>query len=216
MGRAVLIWIWMDSHHVTWVDTGVWRITLRASALRLAWSFMPDYRRFRVPGGTYFFTVNLLERRRDTLVRHIDTLRAAVRVTRRERPFHIDAWVVLPDHMHCVWTLPPGDDDFSNRWKAIKIRFVQALPRTERRSKVRMAKGERGVWQRRFWEHVIRDEADYARHVDYVHWNPMKHGLVRRLVDWPHSSFHRYVRLGVLPVDWAGGVEALPNGMNED
>lgn len=111
---------------------------------------MPDYRRWRVAGGTYFFTVNLLERRRDTLVRHVDALREAVRVTRRERPFHIDAWVVLPDHMHCVWTLPEGDADFSNRWKATKIRFVRALPRTEQRSVVRIAKGERGVWQRRF------------------------------------------------------------------
>lgn len=106
---------------------------------------MPDYRRFRIPGGTYFFTVNLLERKQDLLVRHIDELREAVRITRRERPFHIDAWVVLPDHMHAVWTLPPGDDDSSNRWKSIKIRFVQRLPRTERRSKVRFAKGERGI-----------------------------------------------------------------------
>ncbi|WP_367026506.1 transposase [Methylococcus sp. ANG] len=166
---------------------------------------MPDYRRFRVPGGTYFFTVNLLDRRADTLVRHIDALREAVRLTRRERPFHADAWVVLPDHMHCVWTLPPGDDDFSNRWKAIKIRVVRAVPQTEHRSKVRIAKGERGVWQRRFWEHAIRDDEDYARHVDYEHWNPMKHGLVGRLADWPYSSFHRYVRFGLLPPDWAGG-----------
>lgn len=120
----------------------------------------------------------------------------------------IDAWVVLPDPMHCVWTLPPGDDDFSNRWKAIKIRFVQALPRTERRSVVRIAKGERGVWQRRFWEHVIRDEVDYARHVDYVHWNPIKHGLVQRLADWPYSSFHRYVESGIYPPDWAGAPDA--------
>lgn len=166
---------------------------------------MPDYRRFRVPGGTYFFTVSLLNRRADTLVRHIDALREAVRLTRQERPFHIDAWVVLPDHMHCVWTLPPGDDDFSNRWKAIKVRFVRAVPQTEHRSKVRIAKGERGAWQRRFWEHAIRNEEDYARHVDYVHWNPMKHGLVGRLADWPYSSFHRYVRFGLLPPDWAGG-----------
>jgi putative transposase len=135
----------------------------------LKWIDMPDYRRYRVPGGTYFFTVNLLERKQDLLVRHIDYLREAVRTTKRERPFHIDAWVVLPDHMHTVWTLPPGDDDFSNRWKSIKIRFVQKLPRTERRSKVRVAKGERGIWQRRFWEHVIRNENDYLRHVDYVH-----------------------------------------------
>jgi putative transposase len=168
---------------------------------------MPDYRRFRVPGGTYFFTVNLLERKGDLLVRHIDDLREAVRVTKRERPFHIDAWVVLPDHMHAVWTLPPDDDNYSNRWKAIKIRFVQKMPRTERRSKVRMAKGERGIWQRRIWEHTIRDENNYMRHVDYVHWNPMKHGLARRVSDWPYSSYHRYVRKGMYPENWAGGLE---------
>ena len=123
---------------------------------------------------------------------------------RREPPFHIDAWAVLPDHMHCVWTLPPGDDDFSNRWKSIKIRFVQAIPRTERRSSVRIAKGERGIWQRRFWEHVIRDEADYEHHLNYVHWNPVKHGLVKKVADWPFSTFHRYVQAGILPIDWAG------------
>jgi putative transposase len=172
---------------------------------------MPDYRRLRVPGGTYFFTVNLLERKRDLLVRHIDDLREAVRATKRERPFHIDAWVVLPDHMHTVWTLPPGDDDFSNRWKAIKIRFVQKLPRTERRTNVRIAKGERGIWQRRFWEHVIRDDNDYARHIDYVHWNPMKHGLVKQVSEWPYSSFHRYVQQGLYDEDWAGNPTDEPN-----
>ena len=124
---------------------------------------MPDYRRCRIPGGTYFFTVNLLERRRDLLVRHVEALRSAVRETRRRAPFHIDAWVVLPDHLHCVWTLPAGDADFSNRWKAIKIRFVQAIPDTERRSAVRVARRERGIWQRRFWEHAIRDETDDER-----------------------------------------------------
>ena len=137
---------------------------------------LPDYRRYRVPGGTYFFTINLLERRADLLVRHIEQLRETVKCTRADRPFHIDAWVVLPDHMHCVITLPPGDDDFSDRIKAMKIRFVQALPPTEGRSSIRMAKGERGIWQRRFWAHAIRDEADYARHMDYVHFNPFKHG----------------------------------------
>ena len=139
---------------------------------------MPDYRRVRVPGGTYFFTINLLERRSDLLVRHIDALREAVGRTRRERPFRIDAWVVLPDHMHCVITLPEGDDDFSNRIKAIKIRFVRAIPATERRSRARVARGERAIWQRRFWEHAIRSDIDYARHMDYVHFNPVKHGYV--------------------------------------
>ncbi len=125
---------------------------------------MPDYRRNRVPGGTYFFTVNLLERQQDVLVRWIDVLRDAVRMVRAARPFHIDAWVVLPEHMHAIWTLPPGDSDYSSRWRAIKIRVAKAIPGTEYRSAVRLAKGERGIWQRRFWEHTIRDEPDYEVH----------------------------------------------------
>ena len=117
---------------------------------------MPDYRRYRIPGGTYFFTINLLERRSDLLIRHIEALREAVRRTRAERSFHIDGWVVLPDHLHCMLTLPPDDDDFSNRIKAIKIRFMRAAEPNERRSSVRIARGERGIWQRRFWEYAIR------------------------------------------------------------
>jgi REP-associated tyrosine transposase len=122
---------------------------------------MPDYRRNRVPGGTYFFTVNLLERSSALLVAHIDALRDAVRTVRNRRPFHIDAWVVLPNHMHAVWTLPADDADFSGRWKAIKIAFAKTLPKTEYLSPVRAAKGERGIWQRRYWEHTIRDQLDY-------------------------------------------------------
>jgi putative transposase len=170
---------------------------------------MPDYRRYRVPGGTYFFTVNLLERYpNDLLVRHIDLLRTVVREVRTKRPFHIDAWVVLPDHLHGVWTLPPGDDDYTNRWRLIKQGFSKALPPTERRSKVRLARGERGIWQRRFWEHAIRDEEDYAAHVDYCHINPVKHGYVRCVSEWPYSTFHRYVERGVYPLNWAGGLES--------
>jgi putative transposase len=177
---------------------------------------MPNYRRLWRPGGTYFFTVNLLDRNQDLLILHIDSLRQAVRATKLERPFHIEAWVVLPDHMHCVWTLPAGDNDFSNRWKAIKIRFVQKLPSIEHRSNVRIANGERGIWQRRFWEHAIRDENDYLRHVDYVHWNPMKHGLVEKISDWPYSSFHRYVRKGLYPANWAGGSGLKLEGNERD
>ena len=103
--------------------------------------------------------------------------------------------------------MPPGDDDFSNRWKAIKIRFVRTLPRNERRTAVRVAKGERGIWQRRFWEHFIRNEADYAAHVDYCHLNPLKHGHVKRVADWPYSTFHQYVERGIYHLDWAGGDE---------
>ena len=106
--------------------------------------------------------------------------------------------------MHCVITLPPGDDDFSNRIKAMKIRFVQALPPKEGRSSIRMAKGERGIWQRRFCEHAIRDEGDYARHMDYVHFNPVKHGYVSVVGQWPHSTFHRSVKAGAYPRDWGG------------
>jgi putative transposase len=140
------------------------------------------------------------------LVRHVEVLREAVRQTKEQRPFHIDAWVVLPDHMHTVWTLPPGDDDFSNRWKAIKIRFVQQIPHTQRRSAVRVTNGERGIWQRRFWEHYIRDETDFIRHIDYIHWYPIKHGIVKRVVEWRYSSFHRYLKAGIYPENWTGGL----------
>jgi len=174
---------------------------------------MPDYRHYRVPGGTYFFTINLLERRSDLLIRHIEVLREPVRRTRAERSFHIDGWVVLPDHLHCVLTLPPGDDDFSNRIKAIKIRFVRAVEPNERRSSVRIARSERGIWQRRFWEHAIRDEGDYAHHMDYVHYNPVKHGHVTAVAQWPYSTFHRWVKAGVYPVGWGGdGVTDVPAG----
>ena len=137
------------------------------------------------------------------LVRHIDALSNAVRRVRRRYPFHIDAWVVLPDHLHTVWTLPPGDDDYTNRWRTIKQHFSRALDTTEHRSDVRTRRRERGIWQRRFWEHAIRDDADYAAHVDYVHINPFKHGYVQRVRDWPLSTFHRFVEQGIYPVDWA-------------
>jgi REP element-mobilizing transposase RayT len=110
----------------------------------------------------------------------------------------------LPDHLHAIWQLPPGDHDFSTRWRLIKTRFARALPKRERLSAVRAARHERGIWQRRFWEHLIRDEADYARHVEYCYINPLKHGLVTRVRDWPYSSFHRDVRAGLFPDDWAG------------
>ena len=166
---------------------------------------MPDYRRNRIPGATYFFTVNLLDRRSRLLVAQIDALREAVRHTRAKSPFQIDAWVVLPDRMHCLWTLPENDADFSGRWRAIKTRFAKSVPATEHRSKVNVRRGERGIWQRRFWEHTIRDDRDYAVHLDYIHFNPVKHGLVQCVVDWPFSSFHRCVANGLYPSSWLGG-----------
>jgi putative transposase len=144
-------------------------------------------------------------------VRHIGALREAVRRTRRERPFGIDGWVVLPNHIHCVIALPEGDDDISNRIKAIKIRFARAIPTNERRTRVRAARGERAIWQRRFWEHAIRNDGDYARHMDYVHFNPVKHGHVASAREWPYSTFHRLVKTGLYPADWGGG--AGPDGI---
>lgn len=152
---------------------------------------MPNYRRVRVPGGTYFFTVNLLERDRRLLVEHIGALRQAFATARRARPFEIVAAVVLPEHLHWMWRLPPGDDDNATRWRQIKASFSRTIPATERRSARRVAKGERGIWQRRYWERLIRDERDFRAHVDYIHINPLKHGHVSRVVDWPHSTFHR-------------------------
>src|SRR5258706_1885429 len=104
--------------------------------------------------------------------------------------------------MHCIWTLPPEDADFATRWGLIKGQFSRSIQKGERVSQSRLKRGERGIWQRRFWEHLIRDENDFRRHVDYIHWNPVKHGWVQRAADWPHSSFHRFVRSGVYTADW--------------
>ena len=162
------------------------------------------YRRADVTGGTYFFTVNLAERKRMLLVDHIDVLRTVMQKLKSRHPFHIDAMVVLPDHLHAVWALPEGDADYPIRWTLIKAGFSRCLPKDERRNRSRIAKGERGIWQRRYWEHLIRDERDYARHVDYIHYNPVKHGLVKCVKDWPHSTFHRYLKNGVYAETWAG------------
>lgn len=171
---------------------------------------MPNYRRVRVPGGTYFFTVNLLERRRTLLVDHFDALRESFQVAHAARPFALLAWTILPDHLHCAWRLPEGDDDNGTRWRHIKSHFSRTLPSGERLSQRRREKSERGIWQRRYWEQWIRDEDHLCRCIDYIHINPQKHGHVARIADWPHSSFHRYVRMGRLSVDWAGDIGTGP------
>jgi putative transposase len=155
---------------------------------------VPNYRRVHVSGGCWFFTVNLFDRNSRLLVENINALRDAVRATRERFPFHIDAMVVLPDHIHAVWTLPEGDRDFSTRWRLIKVRFARTVPTGEWLSNSRRKRGERGVWQRRFWEHLIRDDKDFGHHVDYCWFNPVKHGLVADVADWPFSSFHRDAR----------------------
>jgi len=175
---------------------------------------MVNYRRNFVPGGTFFFTVTLADRRSKVLVDHVDLLRDALRSTRQERPFVVDAVVILPDHMHAIFTLPPGDSDFSGRWRRIKGHFSSALIGASVDLK-RSPNGNLLLWQRRFWEHTIRDESDFARHVDYIHFNPVKHALGRRVRDWSHSSFHRYVRDGILPDDWAGDAGQGGDGFGE-
>ena len=155
---------------------------------------MPDYRRACVPGGTYFFTVATY-RRQPVLTE--ETLRMGLRVgierARRTLPFTIDAWVLLPDHLHCTWTLPPQDSDFAERWSLIKRHTSRSCTGcgNESLSRSRQRRKESGLWQRRFLEHLIRDEVDFSQHVEYIHWNPVKHGYVRSVADWPYSTFHR-------------------------
>jgi putative transposase len=165
---------------------------------------MSNYRRNRVPGGSFFFTVNLQDRRSDLLVAGIDALRDAVRATRAKHPFHIDAWAVLPDHLHCLWTLPPGDSGFPLRWQMIKALFSRSVPHPADRRASLVRRREAGIWQRRYRERTIRDDADYSAHMDYLHFNPVKHDLAAHPADWPFSSFAGCVARGLYPSDWAG------------
>lgn len=160
---------------------------------------MSNYRRYYLKGGTWFFTVNLKNRQSDILVRRIAALRTVVQDVKAARPFHINACVILPEHLHCIWTLPENDGDFSCRWREIKKMFTKAI------------RGN-GIWQPRFWEHAIRDEEDFRHHVDYIYLNPVKHGWVTRVQDWPFSSFHRDVRHGRYPADWAGEAQDINAG----
>ena len=168
---------------------------------------MPNYRRWYVPGGTYFFTVVTYGRRpllTEPAARVL--LREAIVKERTKRPFEIVAWVLLPDHLHTVWTLPAGDADYSLRWGKIKENFTRTFlaggGQEGTRNRSRRRHRERAVWQRRFWEHTVRSESDLEQCVDYVHWNPVKHGLVRRVRDWEWSTFHRFVTAGLYGVDW--------------
>ena len=175
---------------------------------------MPQYRRAKISANTFFFTVVLADRSSNLLVDQIDRLRQSYRVVQKRRPFETVAICILPDHVHAIWSLPENDTDFSTRWNLIKSGFSRGLE-AQPRSESKIAKREKGVWQRRCWEHAIRDEADLARHVDYVHFNPVKHGHVTRVSDWPHSSFHRYVERGVLVADWGGDLKDIPGSFGE-
>lgn len=177
---------------------------------------MSNYIRAKAPGGTFFFTVVSHGRRGIfTLSKSREVFQEAIREVQREYPFSIGAWVLLPNHLHCLWTLPEGDEDFSRRWALIKFGFSKKASHllTSRRdlSRARQARNESPIWQKRFWEHQIRDDKDLSRHFDYIHFNPVKHGLVNRVQDWPFSTFHRYVREGLYPENWGEAVTFCPD-----
>ncbi|WP_298441983.1 transposase [uncultured Ferrimonas sp.] len=159
-----------------------------------------QYRRAFQSGGCYFFTLVSHQRRTDLLLPQWPRLKEALLITQRQRPFTIDALCVMPDHLHLMLTLPQDDDDFPTRLRLFKTRFTKSLNMSER------------IWQRRYWEHLIRDPADYQAHFDYLHYNPVKHGLVTQVADWPYSTFHRYVADGVYPVDWGITELEIPSG----
>ncbi|TFW32696.1 REP-associated tyrosine transposase [Massilia horti] len=152
---------------------------------------MTDYRDNRVPGGTSFFTVRLLDRGSTLLTDHISAFGEALRQARIRKPFHIDAWVVLPDHAHAIWTLPPGDHDCSSRWRAVKIAFSKALHKAGVSDS-----GDKAIWERHYREFRITSDCAYAALIDYLHTDPVRHGLCTRAVDWPWSSLHRFVAAG--------------------
>jgi len=176
---------------------------------------MSRYRRVKIEGGLSFFTLVFADRRSDLLVRHIERLRRAYAGVERRLPFTTVAICILPDHIHALWQLPDGDADYASRWSLFKSAFSRGLAPVPTRSASKITKREKGIWQRRYWEHAVRDDADLERHVNYIHYNPVKHGLVTRVGDWPFSSFHRYVAEGILPADWAGDSGELVGSFGE-
>jgi len=180
---------------------------------------MPDYRRAYVAGGTFFFTVTTFERRPIlTEGRYRSALRLAINDVRKRLPFESIAWVLLPDHLHTIWRLPDTEANFSLRWSLIKQRVTRectGLTRNAPTTESRQRRNEGTIWQRRFWEHVIRDDTDFRNHIDYIHYNPVKHGYVVQPSDWPYSTFHQFVRKGIYPADWACAGENTSSNFGE-
>ena len=183
---------------------------------------MSNYRRSKTPGACYFFTVVTYKRQQIlTLADSREILHTVIAEVKKEYPFKIDAWVLLPDHIHSIWTLPTGDYDFSKRWGLIKAHFSsqakRLLLRPELINKSKKKHRESTIWQRRFWEHEIRDQNDFNRHMDYIYWNPVKHGYVTRVIDWPYSTFHRDVKKGIYSSNWGGSTNNTlePNDVGE-
>jgi putative transposase len=173
-----------------------------------------QYRRAYTQGACYFFTV-VTEKRQPLFAddANVNLLRNAFYSIMQKRPFTIDAAVILPDHLHCIWTLPVDDADFSTRWRLVKTWFSK---RCDERYKLtpnthRMNKKQQAIWQHRYWEHQLRDEQDVKQHIDYIHYNPVKHGYVTNPVDWKHSSIHRFIKQGVIDPHWGEGMIDIPN-----
>ncbi len=175
---------------------------------------MSRYRRLKIEGGAFLFTLALGDRGSNLLVRHIERLRSACAEVEKRHPFETVAICILPDHIHALWQLSGGDADYASRWSLLKSGFSRDLP-PAKRSMSKIRKGEKGIWQRRYWEHAIRNDIDFERRVDYIHYNAVKHGLVTRVADWPFSSFHRYVAQGMLPGDRAGDATDLSGRFGE-
>ncbi|BCG64069.1 MAG: transposase, IS200/IS605 family [Methyloprofundus sp.] len=164
---------------------------------------MTQYRRIYTSGASWFFTVNLKHRQNNRLlVEQVDLLREAFLYVKQRKSYTINAVVIMPDHLHCIWTLPEGDTDYSGRWSLLKGYFSRGIPKGEPIGKSGIKRRERGIWQRRFWAHLLTDQGDFNIHFDYIHWNPVKHGWVEFVQDWSYSSFHRYVESGVYGIDW--------------
>jgi putative transposase len=170
---------------------------------------MVNYRRAKIAGSTYYFTLTLRDRKSDLFVKHVDLLREAMKNVHERQLFTINAIVIMPEHLHTIWTLPDGDIDYSGRWRSIKSQFTRSVLKAGE-TLVKNKRGEYELWQRRFWEHLIRDERDLQAHVDYIHFNPVKHGYVNQPVDWEWSSIHRFIRDGLIDANWA--VEADDGG----
>lgn len=167
---------------------------------------MVNYRRNFIKGGSYFFTVNLKNRQSTLLIDAVNQLRASFSYVQSKKPFEVIAIVILPEHLHRIWQLPENDKDYPARWKSIKSHFTRQL----KKMGIQLSKNKHNkhnLWQRRYWEHTIRDENDLTRHIDYIHYNPVKHGWVESVSDWKYSSFHRYVKKGYLPPNWGNNFE---------
>lgn len=162
---------------------------------------MPNYIRAKFEGGYYFFTVVTYRRERlfiDETARNL--LRQAITATQSKHPLEIVAICLLPEHLHCVWKMPDGDADFSKSWSSIKGVFSREYLQANEQKRIPLSRADKGevcIWQKRFWEHQIRDEKNLQRHIDYIHYNPVKHGLVKSAEDWPWSTYHQFLKEGL-------------------